>query len=131
MRTFIVLLTVAGLGVLLQGCYTPRQPREPGKTVAQADARVDFTDPVLNRRQILLFGKIDQRAAELTIQKLLFLEGKSHDPIDLYLQTPGGETISALAIQRTMGLLQSPVNTCALSECTSGGALLLAAGTGK
>ena len=131
MRTFIILLPVAGLGVLLQGCYTPQQAREPEKTVSQADARVDFTDPVLNRRQILLFGKIDQRAAELTIQKLLFLDGKSHDPIDLYLQTPGGETKSAMAIEQTIRLIQSPVNTCALSECISGGALLLAAGTGK
>jgi len=62
MRAFIILLPVTILGVLLQGCYTPRQRREPEKTVSQADARVDFTDPVLNRRQILLFGKIDQRA---------------------------------------------------------------------
>jgi len=131
MRAFIILLPVAGLGVLLQGCYTPHQTRAPEKTIAQADARVDFSDPVLNRRQILLFGKIDQRAAELTIQKLLFLDGKSHDPIDLYLQTPGDEKQSSLAVEQVIRLLKSPVNTWALSECNSGGALLLAAGTGK
>jgi ATP-dependent Clp protease protease subunit len=79
----------------------------------------------------LLFGKIDQRMAELTIQKLFYLDGKSHEPIDLYLQSPGGETKSSQAIQRTMGLLQSPVNTYAMSECMSGGAMLLAGGTGK
>jgi ATP-dependent Clp protease protease subunit len=131
MRTFIILLHVAVLGALLQGCSTPQQTTEPEKALSQADVRVDFTDPVLNSRQILLFGAIDQRAAELTIQKLLFLDGRSHDPIDLYLQTPGGDMKYAFAIEETMRLIHSPVNTYALSECNSGGAMLLAAGTGK
>jgi ATP-dependent protease ClpP protease subunit len=96
-----------------------------------ADARVDFADPVLNSRQILLFGEIDQSAGERVIQKLLFLDGKSHEPIDLFLQTPGGDMKASLAIERIMRLIHSPVNTYALSECNSGGAYLLAAGTGK
>lgn len=117
--------------MLLQGCYTPHQTRVPEKTVSQADARVDFSDPVLNQRQILLFGKIDQRAAELTIQKMLYLDGKSHEPIDLYLQTPGDDKQLSLAVEQVIRLLKSPVNTWAVSECNSGGAILLAAGTGK
>jgi ATP-dependent Clp protease protease subunit len=102
-----------------------------GVQPAKSHSPVDFADPVLNRRQILLFGDIDEKAAERTIQKLLFLENKSHEPIDLYLMTPGGEFKSALAIEHVMRSIQSPVNTYALSECNSGGALLLAAGTGK
>jgi ATP-dependent Clp protease protease subunit len=121
------MLVIAALGALLQGCRTPQR----GNMIPQADARVDFADPVLNGRKVLQFGPIDQRAAELTIQKLLFLDGKSHDPIDLYLQTPGGELKHAMAIEETIRLLQSPVNTWALSECNSGGAMLLAGGTGK
>ncbi len=62
---------------------------------------------------------------------MLFLDTQSHDPIDLFLMTPGGEFKSALAIEHVMRLIQSRVNTYALSECNSGGALLLAAGTGK
>ena len=130
MRTFIVLPIVV-LGVLLQGCSTPQRTSEPEKAIPQADARVDFADPVLNNRQILLFGPIDQRAAELAIQKLLFLDTKNHDPIDLYLQTPGGDMQDAFAIEEVMKQVHSPVNTYALSECNSGGVVLLAAGTGK
>ena len=126
-----LIVLVAIVGALLQGCCMTQPTRQPEEASPHADARVDFTDPVLNRRQILQFGTIDQRAAELTIQKLLFLDGKSHDPIDLYLQTPGGEFKCAMAIEQTMRLLKSPVNTYALSECNSGGAMLLAAGTGK
>jgi ATP-dependent protease ClpP protease subunit len=98
---------------------------------AKTQSPVDFADPVLNRRQILLFGDIDEKAAERTIQKLLFLEGKGHEPIDLYLMTPGGEFKSAFAIEHVMRSIKSLVNTYALSECNSGGAVLLAAGTGR
>ncbi len=102
---------------LSAGCHTP--------------AHVDYKDPVLNQRKILLFGPIDQQAAELTIEKLLFLDGKSHAPIDLFLQTPGGELKPGMALEQVMRVIRSPVNTYALSECNSGGAYLLAAGTGK
>lgn len=117
--------------MLLQGCSTPQQAAETGKPCSQADVRVDFSDPVLNSRQILLFGAIDQQTAEIAIQKLLFLDDKGHDPIDLFLETPGGDMKYAWAIYQTMRLVRSPVNTYALSECNSGGAMLLAAGTGK
>ena len=121
----VALLSIALSALLSEGCYT-EFPREP-----EVDAHVDFSDPLLNRRHILLFGSIDQRAAEVTIQKLLYLDGQSHEPIELYLQTPGGEFKHAMAIEETIRLLHSPVNTYAMSECNSGGALLLAAGTGK
>ena len=131
MRAFTILVLPTILGVVVQGCSTPQRMSEPEQRVSPADARVDFTDPVLNSRKILLFGPIDQRAAEVTIQKLLFLESKGHDPIDLFLETPGGDMKYGWAIQQTMRLIHSPVNTYALSECNSGGAMLLAAGTGK
>jgi ATP-dependent Clp protease, protease subunit len=98
---------------------------------AQQHAPIDFAEPVLLQRQVLQFGPVDQQAAEVVIKKLLFLDAQTHAPIDLYLQTPGGELKNAMAVQQIMERLQSPVNTYALSECNSAGALLLAAGTGK
>lgn len=131
MRAFITFLTALLLGTLLPGCSISGGWAAPLQADSQPDVHVDFTDPVLNNRQILLFGSIDRRAAEVAIQKLLYLDSRSHDPIDLYLQTPGGEMRDAFAIEETMRLVHSPVNTYALSECNSGGAVLLAAGTGK
>jgi ATP-dependent Clp protease protease subunit len=124
-------LFLAFPAVLLPGCVIYSGSQDSHDANSPAGAKVDFSDPVLNRRQIFLFGSIEQRVAETTIQKLLFLDAKSHEPIDLYLQTPGGEFKHAMAIEQTMRLIQSPVNTYALSECNSGGVVLLAAGTGK
>jgi len=92
---------------------------------------IDFSNPVLARRQILVFGELDDQAAERATQQLLYLDNQNHEPIDLYLMTPGGEFKAAMAIEQVMRMIKSPVNTYALAECNSGGALLLAAGTGK
>jgi ATP-dependent protease ClpP protease subunit len=102
MRALLILLPVAALGVSLQGCCAPRSASLAERTASQADALVDFNDPVLNRRQILLFGKLDGRAAEQIIQKLLYLDGKSQDPIDLYIQSPGDEKQDSLVIEQAL-----------------------------
>jgi len=132
MNTFKITIPLlfAVLGVLMPGCYTPRYPDDPAAP-PRVETRVDFNDPVLNSRKILLFGAINQPAAEVVIQKLLYLDSQGHEPIDLFLQTPGGELKSAFAIEEIVKLIESPLNTYGLSECNSGGAMLLAAGTGK
>jgi len=122
---------LALLAFLLGGCTVYYYDSSANFQRAKARSTADFSDPVLNRRQILLFGDIDEKSAERTISELLFLEGKGHEPIDLYLMTPGGDFKSALGIEHVMHSMKSPVNTYALSECNSGGALLLAAGTGQ
>ena len=123
---FLYALILAGF---CQGCtiFVP-----PAQTSApQSQPSVTFSDPVLSQLRILLFGDISQRMAEETIQKLFYLDGQQVAPIDFYLMTPGGDLKAAMAIENAFGLIRSRVNTYALSECSSGGAMLLAAGTGK
>ena len=114
------------------GCHTtPSVPERYAHEPPHEAVKVDFDDALLNQRKVLLIGPLDDQAAEVAIQKLLYLEAKSPQPIDLYLQTPGGQFKAAMAIEQVMRSLRCKVNTYALSECNSGGALLLAAGTGK
>jgi ATP-dependent Clp protease, protease subunit len=113
--------------VLLSGCLVINQP--PAAQTGQV--RVDYNDPVLNNRQVLLVGGLDKQVAELTIQKLLYLDKKGTEPIDLYLFSPGGDLLTAFSIEQVMKTLKCKVNTFALAECNSGGAFLLAAGTGE
>jgi ATP-dependent Clp endopeptidase proteolytic subunit ClpP len=124
-------LSAFTLGFLLQaGCVINLNGPFPDQASTTARA-IDFEDPVLLRRQILLFGDINEQSAERVTEQMLFLEGQSQAPIELYLMTPGGEFKSAMAIEQVMRSIKSPVNTYALAECNSGGTLLLAAGTGK
>lgn len=129
MKHLLFLLAILLLVGTFQGCTVLLQP-SPGDA-ALSRSSIDFADPVLNERRILLFGDISERAAEETIQKLFYLDEQKEAPIDLYLMTPGGELKAAMSIENAMRLIRSRVNTYALSECNSGGAMLLAAGTGE
>src|SRR5687768_10950720 len=116
MQRSAMLLMCALLTTLSTGCVTTA-PLPPVKVnTSPAEVRVDFTDALLNRRQVLLIGPLDERSAEILIQKLLYLNGKGHDPIDLYLQTPGGDLKSAMSVYHVMQMLDVKVNTYALSE---------------
>jgi ATP-dependent Clp protease, protease subunit len=126
---WLTLIPIASL--LVCGCHTTRIPERHADHPQHLSAKVDFDDALLNQRKVLLIGPLNDAAAEVAIQKLLYLDGRSPAPIDLYLQTPGGQFKAAMAIEQVMRSLRAKVNTYALSECNSGGALLLAAGTGK
>jgi ATP-dependent Clp protease protease subunit len=103
---------------------------DPG-AMQRAEARIDFSDPVLNQRRILIVGKVTEATAAETIRQLLFLDAQNNQPIDVYLMTPGGDLKAAFAVEHLLQMIRSPVNTYALGECNSGGAVLLAAGTGR
>jgi len=129
MKRLYTALLLSVLALFLSGCVLYYNEKAGGSS---REARpIDYSDPVLNQRQILLIGEITQDVAEDTIQKLLYLDARGQEPIDLFLHTPGGELKSAFAIEQVIKILHSRVNTCALSECNSGGAFLLTAGTGE
>jgi len=93
----------------------------------------DIYSRLLQNRIIFITGAIDDNVANLIIAQLLFLQ--SEDPeksIDLYINSPGGEVQSGLAIYDTIQLVNPPVRTWCIGLAASMGALILAAGaTGK
>lgn len=97
----------------------------------RSEVRLDLSDPVLNQRRVFVVSEITEASAAETIRQLLYLDAGGPQPIQLLLMTPGGDLQAAFAVVRTMQTLRSPVNTIALGECNSGGAVLLAAGTGQ
>jgi ATP-dependent Clp protease, protease subunit len=113
------------LFLLLSGCVIPI-----GMMESRSAPLIDYHDPVLNQRRIILTAPLDQvRARELMLQ-LWHLERQSNTPIDFYIATPGGDLFLALAVIDVIQQLEAPVNTWAIGNCSSAGAMLLASGTG-
>ncbi len=84
---------------------------------------------MLERRQILIEGMIDDACASMTIAKLLFLNQKnSKAPISLFINSPGGQVTAILAIRDTIGFLVSPVYTYGQMQVNGAALWLLAAG---
>lgn len=89
----------------------------------------DIFSRLLKDRIIFLGDEINAATANLVIAQLLFLA--SEDPkkdISLYINSPGGEVYSGLAILDTMNFIQPNVATYGIGLQASMAAVLLAGG---
>ena len=89
----------------------------------------DIYSLLLKERIIFLGTSIDDAIANLVVAQLLYLDSESHNPIMLYINSPGGVVYSGLAIYDTMHRVKSAVSTIAVGFCGSMATVLLAAGT--
>jgi ATP-dependent Clp protease, protease subunit len=63
----------------------------------------------LEARTILIFGGIDQKLAERVSAQLLYLDHVSHDPIKIYINSPGGHVESGDTLHDLIEYIHSPV----------------------
>lgn len=94
----------------------------------QGERAMDIASLLLQERVVSFSGEVNDASAELAMMQLLYLDSLSHDPILLYIDSPGGSVTAGFAVHDTMKLLKSPVHTVAVGLCASMGAFLLAAG---
>ena len=80
--------------------------------------------------RVLFIGTpIDDNVANLVIAQLLFLQMEDQDKeISIYINSPGGQVSSGMAIYDTMRYIKPSVCTVCMGQAASMGALLLAAG---
>lgn len=89
----------------------------------------DIYSRLLKERIVFLGLPIDDHLANLVIAQLLFLEKEGpEEPIDLYVNSPGGSVTAALAVYDTMQVVRPPVHTYCIGIAGSSAALLLCAG---
>jgi ATP-dependent Clp protease, protease subunit len=90
----------------------------------------DIYSRLLVDRIVFLGTPVDDMVANVIIAQLLFLQ--MADPkkdIHLYINSPGGNVTSGLAIYDTMQFLTCDVNTYCIGQAASMGAVLLCGGT--
>jgi ATP-dependent Clp protease protease subunit len=96
---------------------------------SRGERSFDIYSRLLNERIVFLGTPIDDQIANLVIAQLLHLESEDPDKdIYLYLNSPGGNVYSGLAIYDTMQFIKPDVSTICVGIAMSMGALLLTGG---
>ena len=99
------------------------------KSPGGVERAFDIYSRLLKERIIFLGNPIDDGVANVTMAQLLHLEGEDPDKdINLYINSPGGSTTSAMAIYDTMQFVKPSVATYCMGQAASAAAVLLAAG---
>jgi len=96
---------------------------------SRGERSYDIYSRLLKDRIIFLGTGVDDHIANVIIAQMLFLESDEPDQdIYLYVNTPGGQVSSGMAIYDTMQYIKPDVQTICIGQAASMGALLLAAG---
>lgn len=99
------------------------------ESTPRGERAYDIFSLLLRNRIIFLGTPINDQIANLIIAQLLFLNQEDREsPISMYINSPGGQVYSGLAIYDTMQMISNPVATYAIGVTASFGTLLLAAG---
>jgi len=89
----------------------------------------EIEEQFLKRREIFLWGEINDETAEGIVKKILYFDGQASDDITLFINSPGGVISSGLAIYDAMAYAKSDIVTICMGQAASMASVLLTAGT--
>lgn len=91
--------------------------------------KVSIEDEMLKNREIFLVDEVNAESSNELIKKLMYLEQEDRDSaVTLYINSPGGEVVSGLAVYDYIRLMEAPVDTVCIGTAASMGAILFLAG---
>ncbi|MCR5626768.1 MAG: ATP-dependent Clp protease proteolytic subunit [Lachnospiraceae bacterium] len=90
---------------------------------------VELEDELLQNREIFLTETVDANTTNELIKQLMYLEMQDDEAeITLYINSPGGEVTSGLAVYDYMTMMKAPIRTVSIGTAASMGAILFLAG---
>jgi ATP-dependent Clp protease, protease subunit len=96
---------------------------------ARGERSYDIYSRLLGERIVFLGQQVDDQIANLIVAQLLHLQAEDPDKdISLYINSPGGDVYSGLAIYDTMQYIKPDVQTICFGVAMSMGSLLLVGG---
>jgi ATP-dependent Clp protease protease subunit len=99
------------------------------ESTGRGERASDVYSRLLKDRIIFLGSAVDDQVANLIVAQLIYLEYEDPErDVHLYINSPGGQIYSGLAIYDTMQMIKPDVATYCVGMAASMGALLLAAG---
>jgi ATP-dependent Clp protease, protease subunit len=100
------------------------------ETSGRGERAFDIYSLLLRNRLVFLGTPINDQVANLIVAQLLFLNQEDREaPINMYINSPGGQVYAGLAIYDAMQMISNPISTVAVGVTASFGTVLLAAGT--
>lgn len=83
---------------------------------------------LMKERIIFLSGSVNSDSMDTIVAQLLYLDSVSHEPINLYINSGGGDCYSGLELVSVMNYIESPVYTTVLGIAASMGAVIASSG---
>jgi len=100
------------------------------ETTGRGERAYDIFSLLLKNRIVFLGTPINDQVANLVVAQLLFLSSEDPEaPIQMYINSPGGQVYAGMAIYDTMQMIPNPISTLAVGMTASFGTVLLTAGT--
>jgi ATP-dependent Clp protease protease subunit len=96
---------------------------------SRGERAYDIYSRLLGHRVIFLGRPVDSDTANLIVAQLIHLESEDPDKdVSVYINSPGGEMSSMMAIYDTMQHIRPEVMTACIGMAASAAALILASG---
>ena len=100
------------------------------ETSGRGERYFDIYSLLLRNRIVFLGTPINDQVSNLTVAQLLYLSSEDPEaPIQMYINSPGGQVYAGMAIYDTMQMIPNPISTLAVGMTASFGTVLLTAGT--
>lgn len=100
------------------------------ETSGRGERAYDIYSLLLKNRIVFLGSPINDQVANLVVAQLLYLSREDPESgIQMYINSPGGQVYSGMAIYDTMRMIPNKISTVAVGVAASFGTVLLAAGT--
>jgi ATP-dependent Clp protease protease subunit len=96
---------------------------------SRGERAYDIFSLLLKERIVMLGTEVSQQSANLIVAQMLFLDSQdSERPIQLYINSPGGEVYAGMAMYDAMQQVHSPVSTVVIGMAASFGTVILTGG---
>ena len=100
------------------------------ETTGHGERAYDIYSLLLKNRIVFIGTPITDQVANVVVAQLLFLSSEDPEsPIQMYINSPGGQVYAGMAIYDTMQMIPNSISTLAVGMTASFGTILLTAGT--
>lgn len=98
------------------------------KTIKTKEGIINITETLFQRRKLFLYDAVTPDSVSDLTQCIMMLDSVNHDPIELYINSPGGSIDDGFALIDLMRNVKSPIHTIAQGTVASMATLIFLAG---